>query len=446
MASDRPPPGFLTLRRIRIFLGLVYMRFIFIHHEVHGPVNLRRLFDGEERFAGSVARLRLLFWLADRGHPVSLVGNVDAGGYRGVSGFSATSGLGGRLRQLLDDRRAVIVTNNPPEDNQWAEIWPLKGPKVRVAVWQGNPFPSRWLDRITSGQVDRIICVSNAHRDYYRLYPGFRNIEVSYSGVDTDLLKAAPAAQRSDRAVVSVSIPRATKGIHRLLAAWSAVRQAVPDATLRICGSAKMHDPHAAVGRTGILDAEIEERFPEFFAAYPDSTQQAGIELMGARPLPEVYRDVKEGAVAVVNCNWRGAHETYCRSAVEAQFVGTPVVGAARGSLPEVVAHGKTGLLVSGDEVALIADAITKLLQDAALRRRMSEEGPKWATPFADYGQIAGDWEAIAARAWSGEPAPSTPKRLPDLLRGIGYGRLRYAAHTIKGYLAGRYTASTSHK
>lgn len=401
------------------------MRFLFVHHEPFGPFSLQRLYAGKACFGGSVARLRLLFWIAARGHEVHLVGNVEDGEWNGVQATAGVYNLKSVVGNCSTVELCVLVLNNPPDEGQWRWIQNLKNERLRIVLWAGNPFNWVWLGRVALGELDRIVCVSHAHRDSYRLYPGFERIEVSYSGVDTDLIAAAPKRPASERMVLSTSIPRRTKGFHNLLRAWSIVRQTVPDAQLRVCGSARMHSPDALLGRTGVLDSDLEAEFAALFGDYPHSTKQLGIELMGARDLPEVYSDLKAVGIAVVNSNWRGSFETFCRSAIEAQVVGTPVVGAARGSLPEVVAHGKTGLLVDREDPAALADAIISLLRDGTLRQQMSAVGPQWARRFADYALIASDWEGIAQRAWSGEPAPAEPHQLHDLLRRLGYGRAR---------------------
>jgi glycosyltransferase involved in cell wall biosynthesis len=402
------------------------MRFIFFHHEAHGPFPLSQLHMGGAPYGGSVARLRFLFWLSARGHDVSLVGNVETGDHDGVRALAGEEGL----RHALDasDQPGILVLSNLPSEDLWKRVRPLVTPQMRLVLWAGNSVDWTWLRRAHEGEIHRVVCVSRQHRDEYRLYPGFEKIEVSYSGVDTDLIEAAPLRPGGQGPLVlSTSIPRRSKGFHNLLRAWTAVRREVPDARLWVCGSARMHAPDAQVGPTGMLDADLEAEFPHFFADHPSSTEEAGIELRGTRPLPEVFADLRAADVAVVNSNWRGAVETFCRSAVEAQVAGTPVIGAARGSLPEVVGDGETGLLVDRESAEDLAAAIVAVLVNRPLRERLGAAGPVRARPFADYALIAPDWEGIAERAWSGRDAPSSPNLYVDVLRkaGVGSARLR---------------------
>jgi glycosyltransferase involved in cell wall biosynthesis len=411
------------------------MRFIFVHTEAHGIINLQRLHDGAERGAGSIARCRILFWLAARGHEVYLVGNVEDQTVAGVHGKLVTNDITGVIRYLSNED-SLIVFNNFPEPKDWAELKRLRRNGVHLAVWAGNHFvPSQWMTRLNNGELDRIVCVSKTHRDLYRIYRGFQKVEASYSGVDTDLLARAKQKLRDERTVVSVSIPRRTKGFHNLLSAWRTVRQRVPDARLCVCGSARMHDSDAALGMTGILDRELEEEFPDFFSDYPVSASRAGIELLGSIDMTDVYTEIKSATVAIVNCNWNASVETYCRAAVEAQMASTPVVGAMRGSLPEVVQDGGTGILVDREDPEELAEAIVQLLTDRSRRLRMGDAGVGWARQFAEYSSIAPDWEGIAARAITDEPAPTEPKFPDDALRVIGYGYLRMAARWAKDCL-----------
>ena len=62
-------------------------------------------------------------------------------------------------------------------------------------------------------------------------------------------------------------------------------------------------------------------------------------------------------------------------SILDAMACGRPVVGTRAGGIPEVVEDGVTGLLVEPRDPKSLAQAITTLLQDEALRTRMGAAG-----------------------------------------------------------------------
>lgn len=56
---------------------------------------------------------------------------------------------------------------------------------------------------------------------------------------------------------------------------------------------------------------------------------------------------------------------------LEAMAQAVPIIGSAVSAIPEVIVDGETGLLVAPRDTAGLANALTSLLQDAALRRHM---------------------------------------------------------------------------
>jgi glycosyltransferase involved in cell wall biosynthesis len=60
---------------------------------------------------------------------------------------------------------------------------------------------------------------------------------------------------------------------------------------------------------------------------------------------------------------------------LEAMAAGLPVVATAVGGTPEVVADGKTGLLVPSHNPAAMAEAMERLLRSPDLRHRMGQAG-----------------------------------------------------------------------
>jgi glycosyltransferase involved in cell wall biosynthesis len=409
------------------------MRFVFWHHpNVQGPIALPDLWEATHGFAASVRRLRILFWLAERGHEVTLAGNVRDGELRGVRSVTGSALLERGWEEMPETERPIVVMLVPPNEATWQRL--PKNVRRRTIYWANNPFNPVWVERARRGDLLRVVCISEWHRDAYRIYQGFENVELAFHGIDLDLVAAARPCPETENAVLFCSVPRRTKGFHKMLRAWPLVREFVPTARLRVCGSAHSHDASARLGRTGILDHDLEEEFPELFSNPPDSNRRFGIELLGKLTATRMFGEMKSAAVAVVNCNWRGSLELSCCSAVEAQAAGTPVVAPARGGLPDLIDDRRTGLLVRRDDPRLLAETVARLVSDRALRSRLGAAGPAWVRPIADYDVVVPAWEAVVLRALKGEPAPQPPRWRKDVLRRLGYGRTRaWARDRIRG-------------
>jgi len=67
--------------------------------------------------------------------------------------------------------------------------------------------------------------------------------------------------------------------------------------------------------------------------------------------------------------------ESFGRAILEAQAVGRPVVASRLGAFPELIQEGHSGLLVPPGDPHALADAIERLIGNAALRSRCIEQG-----------------------------------------------------------------------
>lgn len=97
-----------------------------------------------------------------------------------------------------------------------------------------------------------------------------------------------------------------------------------------------------------------------------------------------------------------GPFETFCQTVQEAMASGVPVVAPAAGGPLDLVAHGRTGLLVPPRDAAAVRDAVWSLAADPALRAaygsagRAMVEGRTWA---AVGDQLIGHYaDVLAAR------------------------------------------------
>lgn len=84
--------------------------------------------------------------------------------------------------------------------------------------------------------------------------------------------------------------------------------------------------------------------------------------------------------------------ESFPLTTLEAMQVGVPVVATDVGGVPEQIRDGVTGLLVGTRDPEALAGAVRRLLDDAALRARLTDEGRALTA-----GPLAGE---TMARAW----------------------------------------------
>jgi glycosyltransferase involved in cell wall biosynthesis len=124
-----------------------------------------------------------------------------------------------------------------------------------------------------------------------------------------------------------------------------------------------------------------EERHQQYFVdlrrLVEQSPHAARFHFTGFRDdVPAVMRVIDVLAVP----SWA---EPFGRVAAEGMAAGCAVVASDIDGLPEVVTDGVDGLLVRPKDVGALSLAISRLLTDGALRRRLTEAGPASAERFA---------------------------------------------------------------
>jgi glycogen synthase len=70
-------------------------------------------------------------------------------------------------------------------------------------------------------------------------------------------------------------------------------------------------------------------------------------------------------------CVWPAVNEAYGMALLEAQAAGIPVVSCATRGVPDVVEHGRTGLLASYGDASALAALVRELLVDTGKRSRL---------------------------------------------------------------------------
>ena len=111
-----------------------------------------------------------------------------------------------------------------------------------------------------------------------------------------------------------------------------------------------------------------------------DAGLNGRVRFLGSGTREDVLRLFRAADAAVLPSRW----ENMPHALLEALAVGTPVVAAAVGGVPEVVHDGENGLLVPPGDAAALGAAIARLLDDHGLRERLAAAAAPSVAPLAE--------------------------------------------------------------
>lgn len=203
-----------------------------------------------------------------------------------------------------------------------------------------------WADRMMRPLTSLAICVSENER---AIGLSARTCSAQRTAVVYNAVETTPAARRQETSVprvVSVGRFKYPKDFGTLIEAF-----------------AKLDSPFVAqlVG-DGPDRAELE-------AATRRHDLSGRVEFLGERE--DVPALLAAADVFVLSSRSEGLPV----SVLEAMSAQLPVVASAVGGVPELVVEGETGLLVPPGEAEALAAALSSLLADGKLRRRLGEAG-----------------------------------------------------------------------
>ena len=204
---------------------------------------------------------------------------------------------------------------------------------------------------------ERFLTVSRFSAENLAVAP--ERTRVIYGGADPVRFRPDADAAGGRDGVLFLGRITPHKGVDRLL-------RALPDgASLTIAGSTG-HDPRPPERDYPVLLRRLAAGRSVRFAGPVGEQELPGLYRRAAVfVLPTVERTCYGRSVAVT--------ELLGLSVLEAMASGTPVVASRTGGLPEVVADGETGFLVTPGDVGQLHVRINQLLRDRALARRMGE-------------------------------------------------------------------------
>jgi colanic acid/amylovoran biosynthesis glycosyltransferase len=220
-----------------------------------------------------------------------------------------------------------------------------------LVTLHGSDVTVKWASAESMRRLGReaalFLCVSHFIRDR-AIAAGLpeEKLRVHYIGVDLQQFQAL-SIDATGAGVLFVGRLVEKKGCVYLLRAMASVQQTYPDCLLTVIGD-------------GPLRGSLESHARELGVA---------CRFLGAQP-PAIVREHLQQtrifcapSVTAENGDSEGLGMVFA----EAQAMGIPVVSSLHGGIPEVVVHGRTGLLVGERDHEALAAAIASLLGDASL-------------------------------------------------------------------------------
>lgn len=195
----------------------------------------------------------------------------------------------------------------------------------------------------------RITVLSPAIRD---MYP--RVLRSRMVPIPNPVVTPAHAANVADsRIILAVGSLEAHKDHASLIDAFALIAAQFPDWGLRIIGNGSLR---------GELEARVHAHHLEERISMPGVSADIATEYAAAAVLAVPSR-----------------FESFGMAAAEALATGVPVIGYTDCTgIRELVTHGRNGWLVSGpDRVHALANALSRLMGDDALRARLGSAGPQ---------------------------------------------------------------------
>ncbi|HET7025715.1 MAG TPA: glycosyltransferase [Gemmatimonadales bacterium] len=272
------------------------------------------------------------------------------------------------LRQFRAAVRSLVREFRP--DVIHAHWWI---PGALAVVGQGVPFvvtahgsDVRMLGRsavlrAVAHQVLRraaaVTAVSGVMAEDLRRWARITDVEVTPSAVDEAQFHPGAGEPVTPPRILFAGNWIRAKGVDLILTAFALVRQRGIAATLRLIGDGPDH--------------------PEFLTLAQRLGITADVEWAGTRPHEKMPAEFAAATITVLAS--RGPRgEGLPISLVEAMMSGSAVVATPAGGVPEIVIDGTTGLIARDGDAAHLAEQLSRLLLDTALRERLALNGRAW--------------------------------------------------------------------
>jgi glycosyltransferase involved in cell wall biosynthesis len=292
----------------------------------------------------------------------------------------------GYILQIANDLRSqqcdVVHILNFPE---FASAIRWLNPTIKIVLH----MQCEWLTQLDRGaiaqylqSIDLIVgCSDYITNKIRQQFPQFANrCQTINNGVDVErfanLIKAENKQKTPNRIKQLLYVGRAIpeKGIHVLLEAFQKVVDRDPNVQLKIVGQTGLTPYEFVIAlsddpKVSELESFYKRGWKNYLSRWQNS---ANVSFLGHVSHTQLARHYSNADIFIFPSVW---HEPFGIPIIEAMSCEVPVIATRSGAFPEIVAEGKTGLLVERGDANALAGAILRLLANEDLRNSMGKAG-----------------------------------------------------------------------
>ncbi len=287
-------------------------------------------------------------------------------------------------RRLRSDRPAILYTLTVVP-NIWGRVFAKIAQVPVVISGYRNFLPKqheRWLWRLS----DTIICNAEIlkHVMIDKFFVDPLRIAVIPNAVDTDFFKPDQGYSPKPPTVLFIGRLVHEKDPLNLFEGFRLAAQVVPEASFEIMGN-------------GPFRPQLENRIRRY-------SLESRIRLLpAAADIRPVFKKASIFALP-------SSSEASPNVVIEAMAMGLPVVGTRVGGIPELIEHGRTGILVDPGDPKGLADALVTLLTDTDRARAMGQAGRERVLAHHSLEYMVSRTQEVLLEAFN-EKISSIPKR-----------------------------------
>lgn len=233
----------------------------------------------------------------------------------------------------------------------------------------------RWAERLAFAGANDVAAVSRFTADITaRLFGIKRPITIIPNGIDVEKFSASVPDAVEPGNILYIGTVVRKKGVLDLCKAFSVVVEQHPEARLQVVGR-DARDQRTGASSSWALCRELLS-----------ARARDRVEYIGEVPYSEVSTHVRRAAF----CVFPSYAEAMPLTWIEVMACGKPVVVYDIGWAPEVVEHGRTGLLARLGDINALAEAMLKFLRDPFMGQRFGTYAQKQVQARFSAGVAAG--------------------------------------------------------